>query len=259
MNNQIVSFRFGDEYKVGEFVQYKSYEIKKLAKQLTCATPDETVKKVSLFIRDNFQYPLDLSKNPATEGGIQRYRKTIFPCVYLYQDFRYYVWAFPVEVLISKLGYCAETANLMTSILIACKIDAYTGIGEVRKTSTGELLGYHAWTLMPYRGEEYLDETTIHRDADTLVAADVIYNENSNFAKVGGVYYVEHARYNNTDYIGATNLGKSGIIFSLLGKPTKLLNIYGLEKLQELKPKRLWKEWRREECLKGNCIQRAFK
>ncbi len=147
MEQQIVDFRFNDKYAVSEFIQSKSFEIQKLAKHLSSYSQDATIRKVSLFIRDGFQYPLDQSKNPSTDGEFARY-KTLLS--HRYQAFRYYVWAFPVEVLMSKLGYCAETANLMTSILKACGINAYTGLGEVRKTSTDELLGYHAWTVMPY-------------------------------------------------------------------------------------------------------------
>jgi hypothetical protein len=259
MEIQIVSFRFGEKYLVNEFIQSRSYEIVKLAKQLNSESEDETIKRVSLFIRDGFEYPLDQSKNPSTDGRFERYKKSILPNDYQFKAFKYYVWAFPVEVLISKLGYCAETANLMTSILRACGIDAYTGLGEVRKTSTDELLGYHAWTVMPYQGQEHLDETTIHREVNTLIPSKDIYDKVSSFAKIGDVYYVEHARYDDFDYIGATNLGKSGIIFSLIGKPLKLLNVLGLDKLQQLKPKRLYREWRREECVKSNHIQRAFR
>jgi len=261
---QIVNYRFGDKYFVTEFIQPDTFEVRNVAKTLrnTSAypyphlSPDKEVELVSVFVRQDFTYPLDHSGNPATNGIFKRYRAGWGQ--YLYNVFKYYVWAFPSEVMNSRYGYCAETANLMTSILRALGLEAYAAIGEVRKAIDDSLLGYHAWTVTQYLKEEYLDETTIHEDINSLIPTLVAYDHNSDFAQNGGIYYVEHARYNEMGYVGTTQLGKSGIIFSLLGKPQGLLNMHGLEKLQQENPKKLYKAWRKEEAIKINMIRGAF-
>jgi hypothetical protein len=261
--NQVVDYRFGEKYSVTSFIQPDVYEVQNVASMLKRfpsypypeLSKDKLVELASAFIRKDFVYPLDNSGKPAVDGSLIRYRKSWF--THLVDEYRYYVWAFPSEVLKSGYGYCAETANLMTSILRALGIEAYTALGEVRKTDDS-LLGYHAWTVTKYLNQEYLDETTIHKDANALITTLVAYDRVGAFAQTGDIYYVEHGRYNELGYTGTTQLGKSEIIFSLMGKPQKLLNVYGLEKLEQINPKKLYKAWREEEVLKHKMVWGAY-
>ena len=252
MENNIVDYRFGDRYRVTEFVQPNNYAVQEALKSLP--GPPGIIPLVN-FIRDEFKYPLDSGGNPSTDGHFLRYHKRTFPPEFQFNVSRYYIWAFPAEVLISKIGYCAETANLATSLLRAKGIDAWTGLGEVRKTDD-TLLGYHAWTIIENR---YLLETTIHRSGvDITLNLSEAYDKTSQFAQNGNVYYFEHGRYNEQEYIGKTSLGQSGIIFQLIGKPTGFKALYEMEHPPRIKPHQLHKQWQKEEHLKHLHLLRAF-
>lgn len=249
-NEQVVDFRFGDRYAVGEFIQSQSYAIN----QITSSIPnDQVIQYIVAFVRDEFQYPLDSKGNPSTDGRLIRYHQD--GAHYQFNAQKYYIWAFPTEVLISKFGYCAETANLSTSLLRSKNVNAYTGIGEVRKIDD-TLLGYHAWTII---NDDILQETTMHKGRmNTAIPLKDIYDKNSSFAQTGNVYYVEHGRYNEKEYIGKTPLGQSGIIFQLLGKPHKFLDMYGLPYLNTIKPRKIYREWQKEQLDKLNYLILAF-
>ena len=250
MEKPVINYRFGDRYWVTDFVAPDNPDVKEIVERMP---GDNFVDAVAEYVRDNYQYPL--SRNlPSCDGQLWRYSQGF--CKKGFKRRCYYVWAFVPETIQSKLGYCAETANLCTSLLRA-KVVAWTAIGEVRKLSD-DLLGYHAWTVVNYRDSQYIDETTIHSKANVLVLASDAYDKNSQFCQRGGIYYVEHARYSEAEYIGVTDLGRSGVILNLLGKPLKMLNLYGLETLLTLNPKKVYKAWRREEVVKQQVISSAY-
>ena len=246
-NEHIVDYRWGDKYKVQEFIQPKSYEIVAKVANLN-STGDKFVEDIAAFIRDKFAYPL-IRGQPSSDGQFLRYHKSLTG--YYWKKCTFYMWSFPVEVMLQKLGICIDTANLGTSLLRAGKSDAFTCLGEVRRTSTDELLGYHAWTVVSHKSDTYLLETTIHESGiNNMVTLHDAYHKDSDFAQKGDIYYIEHARYNEIDYTGITELGRSGIIFILMGRPLRLLNLYGLERTLKINPKTLYKEWRRGEMSK---------
>ena len=252
----LVDYRFQDRYYVSEFVQPKTYEIEAKAKEFN-ATGNEFVDKVAVFIRDEFKYPL-IGGQPSADGQILRFRKSLLS--YQWKKCVYYMWSFPSEVFVQKLGICIDTANLGSSLLRAGNLDAFTCLGEVRKTSTDELLGYHAWSITPYKGNTALCEFTIHESGVyNMVILHNAYHKDSEFAIKGDIYYIEHARYNEVNYVGTTELGRSGIIFALMGKPLKLLNRYGLEKTLKIHPKTLYHEWRLEELKRTAIIGEAWR
>ena len=256
MNQDVVDYRWGDKYKAMEFIQRNSYEIEKIIEGFD-AGGDELVEKVVAFIRDEFVYPLT-GGQPSTDAQFLRFHKSLFD--YYWKKCVYYMWSFPVETLaLFKAGVCIDTANLATSLLRVKHCKAWTCLGEVRRTSTDDLLGYHAWTSVYYKTKPYLNETTIHqKGANTLVLEAEAYDRTSDSAKRGDIYYIEHGRYNEDKYTGVTDLGKSGIIFTLMGKPFKFLQLYGLEKTLKIKPKKLYKEWKREEIDKQRKIFDAW-
>ena len=255
MTTPIVDFRYGDKYFVTEFVQPDNYEVKRIIDSIEHTSNDCFVLGVANYIRDKIKYPFDRSGEPATEGEQRRYKRG---CGWIRKDARYYVWGFPAMVAVSGYGYCAESANLCTSLLRAKDILSWTAIGEVRKTSTDELLGYHAWTVVDYRGEEYIDETTLDPPAKPLVPRKDAYDRLSDWAEDGNVYYIEHGRYDEDNYTGLTDIGSSGLIFQLLGKSWGIVQACGLEAVKTIPPKTLYKEWRKEEALKHKQLVRAF-
>ena len=257
MNNKIptVDFRWGDKYKATEFIQPRSLEIATKAKKLN-ATGD-VIDKVAAFIRDHFAYPL-IGGQPSADGQFLRYRKSLLG--YHWKKCVFYMWSFPAEVLLQKLGICIDTANLATSLLRAESSIAFTCLGQVRKTATDELLSYHAWTAVESKQQFYLLETTIHEpDGKNMITLHDAYHKDSDFATTSGIYYVEDARYDESQYIGTTDLGLSGIIFTLMGLPQKQLRMFGLERARQVPAKKLYTQWRKEEQLKWKEVSRAWR
>ena len=257
-NYAVVDYRWNEKYRAQEFIQKNSYEIQRAVSNFD-ATGDNLVIQIANFIRDEFTYPL-INEQPSCDGQFVRF-KISFLGNYRFKKCVFYMWSFPVETLaLFHAGICIDTANLATTLLRAKKHIAWTCLGEVRKTSTDELLGYHAWTETIFKKETWLNETTIHKKgAKTLIPATDAYDKNSEFAKRGNVYYVLHAKYNESQYIGVTDLGTSGIVFTLMGLPQKRLKLMGLEKVLEIKPKKLYNEWKREELEKQEKVFAAWR
>ena len=116
MTREYVDYRYGDHYWVNEFIQPHNFEVERVANGLGCnLAGDGFSQAVVSYIRDSLKYPLDSQGQPATDGEQRRYKRWIFK--YLWNTKRYYVWAFPAQVIVSGYGYCAESANLCTSLL----------------------------------------------------------------------------------------------------------------------------------------------
>ena len=259
MNNKIptVDFRWGDLYWITDFVTPHNPDIEQVARGFSAGNNNGFVAQVVAFIRDDFTYPL-VGGQPSTDGQFLRYRKGIFR--YGWRVCRYYVWAFPAEVLQSKLGYCAETANVCTSLLRTRELDAWNALGEVRTSKDDTLLGYHSWSICPYKHDTFLIETTLHEPGATnMITLHDAYYKDSDFATTSGIYYVEDARYDESQYIGTTDLGRSGIIFTLMGLPQKQLRMFGLERARQVPAKKLYTQWRKEEQLKWKEVSRAWR
>jgi len=241
MNETVkVDYRFGDIWDIRDFINPHLNTV-------FLNTGDKRVEDVAAFIRDEFTYPL-INDNPSADGQLRRYHKSLFK--YHFQKCVYYMWSFPQEVLAQKLGICIDTANLATSLLVPN--NAWCCLGEVRAID-GNLLGLHAWTEFPYKGEPTIMETTIHKPANTLVPVKDAYDKNSNWAIKGGVYYVEQARYNNTTFHG-----DSGIV-AVMGLPTKRVWLFGLEETKLFPAKKLYREWEREERWKTKLLAEAYR
>jgi len=149
---------------------------------------------------------------------------------------------------------CIDTANLTESVLRVKPLnESYVVLGEVRDTLTNQLLGYHGWCELPYKGGRYIIETTIHEEGvQNIIKADDIYGKKLK------VYYVKHAQYNEEKYIPITSIGSYQIIY-LLGLPARRVQLMGYESVIRMKPKKLYKEWREEVKQKREAILDAFK
>jgi|GEM_PF-6894758 len=252
MNAPIVNYRFGDLYYVTEFVMTKNAMIIDAYNNLKNEDNDKFVENVAKWIRDEFKYPLDNAEQPAAQAQLLMFKKSIMS--YLFKKCVEYHWTFPTEVIASGYGICIDTANLTESVLRVKPLnESYVILGEVRDTLTNQLLGYHAWTEQPYKGDRYIIETTIHEEGvQNIIKADDIYGKKLK------VYYIKHAQYDETKYVPITSVGGYQIIY-LLGLPARRVQLMGYESVIRMKPKKLYKEWREEVKQKREAILNAFK
>jgi len=260
MNAPIVDYRWGDKPVVTSFVQCDEPQIIEVAEELD-APGDKFIDNVAAFMRDEFEYPLDSGGNPSVDGQLLRYRKSLFGG-YRFKECRYYVWSFPLESLISKLGYCAETANLGASILRvkrpkAEKVNAWVCLGEVRTVEPDELQGYHAWVrYIKESGVASLAEYTIHTDKFiNEFSLNDVYNKDSQWAKIHNLWYRELASYIEDAYIeepGGEN------ILTLMAYPHTYVRVYGLDAIPNINKKKMAREFRKLEIRKQKIIWRSI-
>lgn len=244
-----VDYRFGDKYLVTEFLTPENASIIAAKQELGDATGDEWGDKVAAYIRDEFEYPL-IHNQPSADGQFLRYRKNILG--YYFKDCVYYMWSFPAECVNQKLGICIDTANLSASLLIP-KISTKVCLGEVRAVNGDRLLGYHAWVELPYNNEQYIQETTIHKEkANTLITTKGAYNKDSDWAKQGNLYYVLTAWYNIDEYHG------DEAIVAYMELPANRVKLYGFKDVIILDKKKLRKEWRAEQRIKDILLREAW-
>lgn len=248
-NVPIVAYRFGDRYWVTDFVTPGNPDISQVVTGiLGDVKGDDFVEKVAVYIRDNFQYPL-WNGNPSCNGQLLRYTQGFLK--HGYKSCMFYVWAFPAEVLQSRLGYCAETGNLAESLLVN-KVNSWAVLGDVLSLNDA-LLGRHEWVETPYHGDTFVLETTIHtKGANNLATAKSVYDKNSDWAVQGGLYYSPQARFNNKSYEGSNQF------ITLMGLPAKRVLLFGLEETQKVKAKQLYKELRKENAIMEKLLRHAW-
>jgi len=251
----IVDYGHGGRWFITDYLTPSNPDVYEIARHLG-GTGDKFVENVAQYIRDEFQYPLDKFGNPSCGGQVKRYPKYLiylFGCQYV--DTRYYVWAFPNETLRSKLGFCAETANLGVSILLN-KVPACVVLGDVMrrgdKPQEDYLLGRHAWAEMPYKGQSTVGELTIHEEINNLTTAQSVYDRDSDWAKQGHIYYIPKGRYNKDTFWGDAD------IVTMMGLPAMRVLICGIAETLETKAKTLAHEFREEERLKTRIIHQAW-
>lgn len=252
-----VSWRWGERYLVTEFIQHQNVAVKEIASSLPANNQDEFVLAASVHIRDSYYYPLDDAGNPSTSGQLLRYHKGFMS--YHFKRCESYVWGLPVEVINTKAGYCAETANLATSILIARGIpNSWVVLGEVRTAKDDRLLGYHAWTECPFSGAQHAMETTVdEKDVNILAPISSAYDRQSQWAQNANLYYLPQSRYNASEYIGEGPLG--GMMVQLMGLPAKRVLLFGFDKTIKEKQKRLQAEYLQEARLIKRLLLEAYR
>lgn len=241
-NIPFVNYRFGDLHRITSFIDPD-------IDWLSPLEGDALVEEVAKFIRTCFTYPT-LGEYPSADGQLLRCHKNLLQ--YCFKECRYYVWSFPQECLHQRIGICVDTANLGASLLIA-KLPIRVCLGEVRSSKTSELLGLHAWVLVPYKNDWYFWEATIHTDADvkTLILGADAENKVSTWAQSGGVYYVTKASYNREDFEGDPS------IVGLMSFPAKIM-VLGFDKVSHQSPRKLKREWQIDEMMKVKMLLKAF-
>lgn len=254
-------WRFGERYLVTEFVQHQNVAVKEIANSLQTApynadNQNQFVLAASVHIRDDYFYPLDDAGNPSTSGQLLRYRKGFMK--YHFKVCEAYIWGLPCEVINTKCGYCAETANLATSILIAGGIpNSWVILGEVRTAKEDRLLGYHAWSETPFTGAQHVMETTVdQKGVNILAPISSAYDRQSEWAQNANLYYRPQSRYNNSEYIGEGPL--AGMMVQLIGLPAKRVLLLGIDKTLREKPRKLLKEHLQEDRLIRQLLLEAY-
>ena len=244
----IVDYRFGNKELIISFVTPKNPDVQDVVSNFGDAQGDEFVEKVATFIRDNFQYPM-AGDVPLADGQLLRYTDGLFS--HKFKLCRYYVWAFPSEVLVSKLAYCAETGNLAESLLVD-KVDAWATLGDVLDLND-TLLGKHEWVELEHNNQPSILETTLHTaGANNLATQASVYDKESDWAKQGGVYYRPVAWFNNKRFRGDSS------IVAMMGLPAKRVLLFGLEETQKMRAKRLYKELQREQKIMETLLKQAW-
>jgi len=245
--NISIDYRFGEKYLITDFVKSSQLDIKEMASLLLNDT------HVCNFIRDEFEYPL-LNSLPSTEGRFSRFKKGLMS--YFYTNTVSYMWSFPEECLNQKCGICIDTANLCASLLLTLEYNAYVSIGEIRQNKTNDLIGYHAWVTYGDR----LIETTIHnKNSQNVIPIESAYDRNSEWAKQKDIYYIEHGKFNDKEYIGVTELGQTGLVVELLSIPKKLihLNCDTADNFSKFR-KKYYKQWAKEEIQKYRVLEGVY-
>ena len=191
----VVDFRFGDKWFITDFITPFNPSIMEIAEAFP-KTDDTVILDVAEYIRDSYSYPFNSMGEPACNS--QLCNAEFFPNfpAFQYSIFRMYAWDFPAETVITKSGYCAETAHLMCSILRNRGLNAYVCLGAVLNP-VGEVLGYHAWVKCMLKGQWYVCETTIHEpNIQNLIPMGDLYTGRLD------VTYREDCYYNESEFRG---------------------------------------------------------
>jgi len=243
MTIPIINWRHGERYYITQFIQIDNPDINEVYEDLKVDNNDEYIERVARFINLNFEYPLNPLGNPATESLWCRY--LVFPLTFLcfcYKKWIYkdYIWQFPNETLVLKYGICIDTALLCTSLLRKKGVNAWCILGSVNDTQTDQILGYHAWTEVYYRGEWWIIETTIHDPSlNNMIPAKEAYDKNSEFAKQTGIYYVKMAWFNEKEYDEEKSLLPT--LYRFIGREIKKQEF---RKMERKKQKAIWNAYK---------------
>lgn len=239
----IVDYRFSDKHLATWFIEVSNPAIQSLVKSWEPIAGDKFVEMVASYIRDGFIYPLTNTGQPACAGQLKRYKKGSLSG-YIFSSCKYYVWGLVGETIVSGYAYCAESANLGTSIMLNKIPDAVTCLGTVMNLND-EIQGYHAWNQCSYRNELYVLETTIHtKRANNLAKTSSVYTKESDWAKQGGIYYKLLATMNDKEYSGDT------LIATMMHLPSKFQATWNM--------KRTAKKYHKEHKILTELIKRAW-
>ena len=252
-----VPYRFGERYLVTDFIQYQNIAIVEQANALMAKDNNQFISKTADWVRDNFSYPLDRFGNPSAGGQLLKH-PTIFGR-YHFKKCVYYMWTLPNEVLVTSRSICICTANLVASILRAkALVGVYVCLGDVRSTTDDTLVGRHAWVEVSYLDKVYVMETTVHSsECVNMILANWVYDKHSRWAINKGIYYIPEVKYNESECFETGFLGSQ--IVPLMGLPAYRVMLFGIESTQKQNPKKLFKEWQKEEILKEKLLLEAYR
>jgi len=191
----VVDFRFGDLWNTTDFIQKENPQIRKTTRKICRETGhdrDAQVERIARYIGMRFRYPLNIDGAAACEADLKHFKRTASS--WIWRSFRDYTWLFPVETDVCKWGICIDTANLFASLARSLGIPARVSLGPVYRTQDDQLLGYHAWSRLTYKCQDYVAETTIHGTDRMLIPTGDIYGKKLD------VYYVEEAWFDENEY-----------------------------------------------------------
>jgi hypothetical protein len=227
-------WRFGEECDCRDFITPDNRGVKQLAESLRGKDADETIEKVAAWIVPSITYPVDNKGNPCASAMQRRHQA----CWLRWGSSIYnpYIWAYPNETLALGRGICIDTSTLFVSLLQALDIPARVVLGELRTVKEDVLVGYHAWSKVFYRGDEYSAETTVEEAGrNILFPVGSTYQRYSEWAKSRGVYYVAQDEFDQRDYIANAAGGQPGYpILELIGLPVSLVIKEGMCKTKAL-------------------------
>jgi hypothetical protein len=258
-------WRYGERYLVTDFVQTDNIAITEKADELYDADPDKFVEKVTLYVRDAFSYPLNNKGEPAASSQLKLYQESM--CKWHATIYKPYIWTFPCEVMFDKHGICIHTANLAASMLLAKgHPNTWVVLGAVRSIEDNHVVGYHAWLETLYKNEQYIGETTIHDKRNCMITGKSGYDRKSEWCQSAGLFYEESGRYNKTEYVETPIRQPGKSILNLMGLPARRATAmfamgYNIEHIKceaSKNPKKIAKEWAREEALTKQLLERAY-
>ncbi len=261
-------WRFGEPCLVSDFVTPDNVGVREAAELLKGDTPDKTIENVTKGIIP-FTYPLDKKGNPCASGQSRRYQYSW--CKWMHSRYVYYMWSYPNEVLLTQRGICIDTANLCTSVLRALDLDAWTVLGEIHKAkpeNNDQLIGYHAWTNVMYKGEWHTIETTVEENVNIIFPITSTCMKISEWAQGRNLYYLQESKFRENNYIAGGMQG--GIMAELIGLPVSVVQKKGFYNTLALagvledytlvnpNPKLIAKEWHKEERQAKSLIRAAY-
>jgi len=171
----IVSYTTYGEYNhITEYIQTRNLQMRDLAASIQGKDELETVKAILASQCREIRYPLDFLGRPSTAHKVYLFPKYVF-FVHHYTYGLPYMWRMPNQIWTSRWAFCAGSSNLMTTLLRIKGIDAWTRLGAVLDTETGQLLGFHAWTEAEVFGPHFLLEGTVHPEPPPLVPVEDAY------------------------------------------------------------------------------------
>jgi len=203
----IVDYRFNDHYYVTSFVTPNNPDIQQVIADLGDAKgDDEFVEEIAEFIRDEFQYPL-WDSNPSVDGQLLRYSQGFLK--HGYKCCKFYVWAFPAEVLQSKLGYC-----LMPDTKILCHTAKGIHYKQIKDVKLSDYVFTHRGNLgkVTKLYERPVDEDLV-----------VLYLENGERIKVTA----NHSIYTTNGWTKARDLTTSSVLYKIGDTASKFFNNRG--------------------------------
>jgi len=217
-----VNFRFDSSHYLNEFVTTGNYDVEKVAEN--CQNLDGVIN----YNYSKIKYPLDIFGNPLTSGFFAYGLRLLKP---LYMRAKQYIWLFPYETIYTGYGICVDTTNLVQALLENLLVDSFAVLGEVRKSDSNALLGYHAWVEL----ETDIVETTIHKGQgdykNIVIPKDLAYSGKLKLKYVPMIVYNSRVTMTRKDK-------KLQLFFWGLNSPFKSFRDY--VKAEIIKQKHIW-------------------
>jgi len=149
----------GEVYDIREFVNPRTYLVKKLANDLKAPNEELHVWNMFKFVVENIKYPWKAGVPEALMLFCDTHALFRHPFTPKLSICLLDFWKFPTETLRDGVGDCEDTTFLLASLLRVYKYKAYAVLGYV--VIEGVLYG-HAWVLYQHPSYDWIIlETTL--------------------------------------------------------------------------------------------------